>query len=77
MEGEKIIYQIRVQGYLDQTWTGWLESTTLRLEDNGDTVLSCAVADQAALYGLLKKVRDVGLPLISVTRQENMPSTSP
>lgn len=68
-----MVYQIRISGHLDQTWTDWLGSTTLTLEDNGDTVLSCAVADQAALYGLLKKVRDVGLPLISVIRQETTP----
>jgi hypothetical protein len=44
----------------------------LKLEDNGDTVLSCTVADQSALYGLLKKVRDVGLPLVSITRIETL-----
>jgi hypothetical protein len=61
MEDETMIYHIRVQGHLSQTWTDWLGSTTLTLEDNGNTILSCTVADQAALYGVLKKVRDVGL----------------
>lgn len=72
---QAMVYQIRLEGHLDQTWTHWLGSMTLTLddlmlEDNGDTVLSCTVADQSALYGLLKKVRDVGLPLISLTRIE-------
>jgi hypothetical protein len=65
---QAVVYQIRVKGHLDQSWKDWLERMTLTLEDNGDTLLSCVVADQAALYGLLRKVRDVGLPLISVTR---------
>jgi hypothetical protein len=77
MEDETMIYHIRVQGHLSQTWTDWLGSTTLTLEDNGNTILSCTVADQAALYGVLKKVRDVGLPLISVNRQGAAASTNP
>lgn len=62
------IYQIRIKGHLDSQWTDWFEGMTITLEENGDTLLSGLVIDQAALHGLLKKVRDLGLPLISVNR---------
>jgi hypothetical protein len=64
--GQPIIYQIRLKGHLSSQWTDWFEGMTITLEDNGDTLLSGPVADQAALHGLLKKVRDLGLPLVSV-----------
>jgi hypothetical protein len=64
------IYQIRLEGHLSSQWTDWFESLTLTLEDNGDTLLTVLVVDQAALYGLLRKVRDLGLPLLGVTRLE-------
>lgn len=64
--GQPTNYQIRLKGHLDGHWTGWFEGMTLTLEDNGDTLLTGLVADQAALYGLLRKVRDLGMPLISV-----------
>lgn len=60
------IYEIRLNGHLDDTWTGWFDGLTITLEDNGDTLLTGPVIDQAALHGLLKKVRDLGLPLQSV-----------
>ena len=60
------IYQIRVGGRLDERWTAWFAQMTLTVADNGDTLLTGLVADQAALYGLLRKVRDLGVPLISV-----------
>ena len=60
------IYQIRLEGHLGRQWTDWFEGLTIRLADNGDTVLTGPVVDQAALHGLLKKVRDLGLPLRSV-----------
>jgi hypothetical protein len=63
-----MLYQIRIKGHLGPQWTDWFGGPTITLEDNGETLLTCSVADQAALYGLLKKVRDAGLPLISVTR---------
>jgi hypothetical protein len=63
-----MIYQIRLEGHLSLHWTDWFESLTLTLEDNGDTLLTGPVVDQAALYGLLRKVRDLGVPLISLTR---------
>ncbi len=64
-----MIYQIRIQGQLDRKWMYWFEGLTITLEDNGDTLLTGQVVDQAALYGLLRKVRDLGMPLISVTRE--------
>jgi hypothetical protein len=63
-----MVYQIRVTGQLGSEWTDWFEGLSITREDNGETLLSGPVADQAALYGLLRKVRDVGLPLLSVTR---------
>lgn len=65
---EPIVYQIRIQGYLGPGWTDWFEGLTILLEDNGDTVLTGPVVDQAALHGLLRKVRDLGMPLISLIR---------
>ena len=65
---EPMIYHIRIQGHLPDQWSGWFEGMTIIPEDNGDTLLSGPVVDQAALHGLLKKVRDLGLPLLSVER---------
>jgi hypothetical protein len=59
-------YQIRIQGHLGLEWTDWFEGLTITALDNGETLLTGPVVDQAALYGLLKKVRDVGMPLLSV-----------
>lgn len=68
---QHMVYQIRLQGHLGQQWTTWLDRATITLEENGDTLLTCSVIDQAALYGLLRKVRDLGLPLLSVIRVES------
>ncbi len=65
--GQPMIYQIRIKGYLDSHWADVFENLTIRLEDNGDTLLTGPVVDQAALHGLLKKERDLGMPLVSVT----------
>jgi hypothetical protein len=66
------IYEIRVQGILDKHWSEWFEGMTLRSDDaSGETTLSGPVADQAALYGLLTKVRDLGLPLLAVRRLDS------
>ena len=62
---QPVTYQIRIKGHLDMQWTDWFEGLAITLEDNGDTLLTGAV-DQAALHGLFKKVRDLGLPLVSV-----------
>ncbi len=61
-----VVYQIRLQGHLGREWTDWFEGLTITQEEDGDTLLTGPVIDQAALHGLLKKVRDLGLPLVSV-----------
>lgn len=66
--GDSGCYQIRIQGHLDDRWAAWFDGMRLTREDNGDTSLTGRVVDQAALYGLLRKVRDLGMPLLSVTR---------
>ena len=63
---QPVIYQIRIKGHLDAQWTDWFEGLSIRLEEDGNTLLFGSVADQAALHGLLKKVRDLGIHLISV-----------
>ena len=65
-----MIYQIRIKGHLGRHWTDWFEGLAITLEDNGDTLLTGPVVDQAALHGVLKKVRDVGMPLVSVSPVE-------
>ena len=67
---QPLVYQIRLQGHLGRNWTHWFGDVTITLEEGGETLLTCPVADQAALYGLLRKVRDLGPPLISVTRTQ-------
>lgn len=64
------IFEIHLKAYLDTRWANWFEGMTITLTEDGDTVLTGPVADQAALHGLLKKVRDLGLLLISVNRVE-------
>ena len=64
---EPMIYQIRLKGHLGCEWTDWFEGLTITPEDSGETLLTGPVIDQAALHGLLKKVRDLGMPLLSVT----------
>ncbi|MCW2803453.1 MAG: hypothetical protein JWN06_1670 [Propionibacteriaceae bacterium] len=63
-------YEIRLKGHLDSRWAAWFDGLSLTNDSNGTTVISGLVADQAALHGLLQKVRDVGLPLLSVTQTE-------
>ena len=62
------VYQIRVRGHLGADWSEWFEGLRISNEDNGEAVLTGLVADQAALHGLLVRVRDLGLPLVAVTR---------
>jgi hypothetical protein len=69
--GEAIIYQIRLKGHLGGQWSDWFGGLTITLEDNGETLLTGPVVDQAALFGLLRKVRDLGLPLLSVNCVES------
>lgn len=60
------IYQIRLEGHLGHQWMDWFDGLAITLTEDGDTLLTGPVVDQAALHGLIKKVRDLGLPLISV-----------
>jgi hypothetical protein len=60
------LYEIRIKGHLDRRWAKWFEGLSVTLEDNGETLLTGPVIEQAALHGLLRKVRDLGLPLVSV-----------
>jgi hypothetical protein len=67
---QPIVYQIRIKGHLGPQWKHWFEGLTITLEEDGVTLLSGPVVDQAALHGLLRKVRDLGMRLISVTSVE-------
>ena len=67
-------YEIRLKGHLGDQWAEWFEGLTITLEDNGDTLLSGLVTDQAALHRLLKKVRDLGMPLLSVNLSNPAPN---
>ena len=73
---EPELYEIRVRGHLDARWANRFEGLTITLEEDGDTLLTGPVIDQAALHGLLKKVRDLGLPLVSVSPVEPRPPTT-
>ncbi|MGI8827623.1 MAG: hypothetical protein ACR2JC_18730 [Chloroflexota bacterium] len=64
------LYQIRIKGHLDDRWAGRFEGLTLTREDTGVTLLTGPVADQAALHGLLRNIRDLGMPLLSVIHRE-------
>jgi hypothetical protein len=68
--GKPESYEIRVKGHLGISWSTWFEGMDIRHEENGETVLSGPIADQAALHGVLMKIRDLGLPLVAVTRQK-------
>ena len=74
-------YEIRLRGHLDSRWAAWFDGLSLTNSSDGTTIIGGPVADQAALHGLLQKVRDLGLPLISVTQvqpdQAECPSSGP
>ena len=69
------VYQIRIQGHLSQRWTDWFEGLTITHEEDGRTLLRGPVVDQYALHGILKKIRNLGLPLLSVNSVEPDPVT--
>ena len=71
------LYEIRLKGHLDDRWVDWFDGLTITREDNGETRLTGPVVDQAALHGLLRKVRDLGLPLVSVMHVEPEPADGP
>ena len=73
---QTLVYQIRLKGHLGSQWSDWFDGLTITLEEDGDTLLTGPVVDQAALYGLLKKIRDLGLPLLSVNPVEPGPSAT-
>lgn len=70
-------YEIRLKGHLDEKWASWFEGMTLTREACGETLLQGQVADQAALHGLLRRIRDLGLPLLSVFQVEPEQSNEP
>ncbi len=73
--GQPTVYQIRIKGHLGNQWTDWFDGLTITWKEGGETLLTGPVVDDAALHGLLKKVRDLGMPLLSVNRVEPGAST--
>jgi hypothetical protein len=73
-KAQPLIYQIRIKGHLGRHWTDWFEGLTITAQDLGETLLTGPVVDQAALHGLLRKVRDGGIPLVSVMRVKPDPA---
>ena len=69
------LYEIRISGHLDARWATWFEGMTLTTHEDGTTVVRGVLADQAALHGVLQKVRDAGLPLISIVQLDTKRST--
>lgn len=72
---KRAVYRIRVKGHLDLKWSDWFDGCTILAQANDETLLTGLVIDQAALHGLLAKIADLGLPLLSVKRAEDDPPT--
>ena len=70
---QSLKYEIRVIGHLDPRWSAWFDGLTLSLENDGTTLISGPIVDQAALHGVLRRLRDVGLSLVSITQVEALP----
>ena len=68
---QPVVYQVRIKGHLGSQWADWFEGMAITPADNGDSLLTGPVVDQAALHGLLRKVRDLGIPLVSVSPLED------
>jgi hypothetical protein len=66
----RMIYQIRIKGHLDEQWTDWFSGLTITLEESGDTLLTGPITDQSALFGLLRRVSDLGMKLISFNQMD-------
>lgn len=71
-----VVYQIRIKGHLDSRWSDWLEQMDITQAANGETILTGPIVDQAALHGVITKVRDLGLPLISIEQVEPAPNSN-
>jgi hypothetical protein len=71
------LYEIRIKGHLDAKWADWFDGLTITRADNGETLLTGPVVDQAALHGVLRKVRDLGLPLVSVNQIDPKQANGP
>lgn len=65
---QPVVYQLRLQGQLGTEWSDWLGTMSITRAENGDTLVTGPLVDQAALYGVLRKVRDLGIPLLAVNR---------
>ena len=65
---DPMTYKIRIKGHLNQDWSDWFDNTSISQTEDGETILTCTVSDQSALHGLLRRIRDLGVPLISVVR---------
>jgi hypothetical protein len=72
---QPVVFQIRLKGHLGSEWTDWFGGLTITLEEGGDTLLTGPVVDQAALHGLLRTIRDLGIPLVSVSPVKAAPPT--
>ena len=76
-QNEAGLYEIRLKGHLDDKWADWFDGLTITRADNGETLLRGPVVDQAALHGVLRKVRDLGLPLVSVNQIDPKQANGP
>jgi hypothetical protein len=75
--GQPMDYEIRITGHLGSQWTDWFGGLTVTLEANGETLLTGPVVDQAALHAVLRKMRDLGMPLVSVNRVKPVRANAP
>ena len=71
------LYEIRIKGHLADRWANWFEGLTITLQEDGVTLLTGPVVDDAALHGLLRKVRDLGMPLLAVNHVESDQADAP